>query len=80
MPKHMVAQAWEESRGTRDPLFVDGEGLSATAGRRRFRSDTAGAVTWELSRVFRVSPSAMKIRLGDLGFLRDHARRDSMFG
>jgi IrrE N-terminal-like domain len=79
MPKHMVAQAWEESRGTPDPLFVDEGGPSATAG-RRFRSDAAGAVTWELSRVFRVSLAAMKIRLGGLGLLRGHARRDSMFG
>jgi hypothetical protein len=80
MPKHMVARAWEASRGTPDPLFMDEESLSATAGRRRFRSGTAGAVTWELSRVFRVSPPAMKIRLGSIGLLRGHARRDSMFG
>jgi len=70
MPRHMVVQAWEESRGTLDPHFVGGEN----------NSDTFGAVTWGLSRLFRVSPAAMKIRLGALGLLRNHARRDSMFG
>jgi hypothetical protein len=76
----MVALAWEESRGAPDPLFLERKAQPTTPIRRRFRSDPVEEIAYELSRVFRVSPQAMKIRLGDLGLLRDHGVGDSMFG
>lgn len=80
MPRRMVALAWEESRGAPDPLFLERKAQPTTPIRRRFRSDPVEEIAYELSRVFRVSPQAMKIRLGDLGLLRDHGVGGSMFG
>ena len=80
MPRHMVTLAWEESRGAPDPLFLERQARSASSDRRRFGTDPAEEMAYELSRVFRVSAQAMKIRLGDLGLLRDHGLSDSMFG
>lgn len=78
MPKHMVARAWEESRRSPSPFFV-GE-KTPSASRRRFQLDPAETLASELSNTFGVSLQAMKIRLRNIGLLRNHARESSMFG
>ena len=80
MPARMVARAWEESRGTPEPLFLGDRGQAASADLGRLRWSPAQAMAWEMSSTFGVSPQAMTIRLGSLGLLRPHGRRDSMFG
>lgn len=80
MPRHMVVRAWEELRGVSNPIFIEENAPLTSAGRRRFRLGPAEAIVCELSSTFKVSPQAMKIRLRNIGLLRDHARANSMFG
>lgn len=80
MPRHMVVRAWEKLRGTSNPIFIEENVSLASTGQQRFRLGPAEAIACELSSTFEVSPQAMKIRLRNIGLLRDHARANSMFG